>query len=238
MRRAHPREEHTREARLERWLEWPMLALAVAVVPIIALPELYALTPAQEYWLAWANLVIWAAFYLELFLKLLVSNAVGRTLRRNWFLLIILLSPALSAFRLVGLARLFSLVRLLRLHGVVYRLKPQLARLIYTLEYVVLAFALFVLVSAFLIWQIESQQGGAIRDFGDALWWSVITVTTIGYGDVIPATSMGKIFGALIALFGILLFMVLVARLTAFFVRSGEIKEVERHLDQIERKLK
>jgi voltage-gated potassium channel len=37
----------------------------------------------------------------------------------------------------------------------------------------------------------------------DAMWWAIITVTTVGYGDVVPITPMGKILGSLLGLIGV-----------------------------------
>lgn len=203
---------------MERWLEWPMLALTILLLPILAIPALYNVSPSWRNAFELGGAVIWVAFYIEIFLKLLVSDNMLRTLGRNWFLIIILLSPFLLAFRLIRLVRFVSVLRFLRLQSLLRHVKKSVATFIYNLEYVVLAFVVFVFIASLIMWQIEAQLGGAIDTFGDALWWSVITVTTIGYGDIIPQTAAGRLAGSIISLIGILLFMVVVARTTAFFV--------------------
>jgi voltage-gated potassium channel len=52
-------------------------------------------------------------------------------------------------------------------------------------------------------------------DFGEALWWSVQTVTTVGYGDVVPVTSYGRIIAGVVMLVGIAASAVLTAFVTS-----------------------
>lgn len=54
----------------------------------------------------------------------------------------------------------------------------------------------------------HNAQPEKFRSIPDAMWWGVATLTTVGYGDIYPITPMGKLFGALIAMFGIGLFAV------------------------------
>ena len=82
----------------------------------------------------------------------------------------------------------------------------------------------------FLIWQVELRNGGTIVEYDDALWWAIITITTVGYGDIVPSTPEGKVIGAVVSLVGILLFMVVVARTTAFFVENREMVHIEKRL--------
>jgi len=42
----------------------------------------------------------------------------------------------------------------------------------------------------------------AVKGFSDALWWSLVTMSTVGYGDIVPVTGQGRIVGALLILFG------------------------------------
>ena len=67
---------------------------------------------------------------------------------------------------------------------------------------------------------------------GDALWWSAQTVTTVGYGDVVPASSGGRLIGVFVMLFGVASVSLITALVTSSFItyqqkRSGG--ELERH---------
>ena len=58
------------------------------------------------------------------------------------------------------------------------------------------------------------QPGANITKFGDALWWSVITITTVGYGDYTPITPVGRIIGTIVMFAGIGIAVTLVTVIT------------------------
>jgi voltage-gated potassium channel len=62
------------------------------------------------------------------------------------------------------------------------------------------------------------------RSYGDALWWSVVTVATVGYGDVVPKTELGRIFASLTILSGVILISLFTATISSVFV-ARKIKE-------------
>ena len=59
---------------------------------------------------------------------------------------------------------------------------------------------------AFVIYQVESEDNEQFANFGDSLWWSLVTFTTIGYGDKVPNSGIGKIIGSIFSVLGISLF--------------------------------
>ena len=61
--------------------------------------------------------------------------------------------------------------------------------------------------------------GALITNFQEALWWSVVTVTTVGYGDFAPVTAMGRSIGFVLMIGGIAVFSGITANLASFFVR-------------------
>ena len=107
-------------------------------------------------------------------------------------------------------------------------MRSSLRELIYNIEYILITFTIFIFCSAFIMWQIEAHFDGSIISLADALWWSVITITTIGYGDVIPTSAEGKVVGAIVSLLGTILFMVFVARVTTLFVHDKDIDTLKR----------
>jgi voltage-gated potassium channel len=76
----------------------------------------------------------------------------------------------------------------------------------------------------------------AIGTYGDALWWAVSTVSTVGYGDVVPTSPAGRIIGTVLMLTGLGLIPLLTSAVVSALVaqRSREAREVElRDLAQI-----
>ncbi len=83
----------------------------------------------------------------------------------------------------------------------------------------------------------QSAHGSSIHTFGDALWWAIVTVTTVGYGDKYPVTAGGRGVAVVLMLVGIGLIGVLTATVASFFVeeRSDRDKvELSDRLDRIE----
>ncbi|HAP35267.1 MAG TPA: hypothetical protein DCQ28_04740 [Bacteroidetes bacterium] len=62
------------------------------------------------------------------------------------------------------------------------------------------------------------------KNYGDALWWSIVTVATVGYGDIVPKTELGRIFASLTILSGVILISLFTATISSVFV-ARKIKE-------------
>jgi voltage-gated potassium channel len=91
------------------------------------------------------------------------------------------------------------------------------------------------------VWLLDRH---GIGGFGDSLWWAMQTVTTVGYGDVVPKGTSGRIIGALLMLNGIALLSVVTAAVTAMLVEQArrrqsqaEDDEVKATLERIESRL-
>ena len=61
---------------------------------------------------------------------------------------------------------------------------------------------------------------GRISSFFDSLWWSLSTITTVGYGDIYPVTTAGRIIGGFTMIVGISTFALVTAKIAQFLVRS------------------
>ena len=107
----------------------------------------------------------------------------------------------LRILRLFRLLRIFKLGRLSRsMKTITGVLKETKAELFIT---VFVVFILMVLSSTLMYYFEAEAQPDKFANIGQALWWSVATLTTVGYGDVYPVTGIGKILSAIIALLGI-----------------------------------
>jgi voltage-gated potassium channel len=63
------------------------------------------------------------------------------------------------------------------------------------------------------------------RDFatlGDALWWALATVATVGYGDVVPQTGWGRVIGATVIIMGVTFLAILTATVTSYLVSAEQ----------------
>jgi voltage-gated potassium channel len=65
----------------------------------------------------------------------------------------------------------------------------------------------------------------------DGIWWAWVTITTVGYGDIVPGSTAGRLFGSLLILLGIALFSMLTASFSAFFLAQGEEKISQQEIE-------
>lgn len=90
------------------------------------------------------------------------------------------------------------------------------------------------------VWLFDHKE---FENLNDALWWSLQTVTTVGYGDIVPKQTAGRLIGAVLMLNGIALITVISAAVTATLIeqarrlRSDSEEQVLAKLEQIEARL-
>ena len=97
------------------------------------------------------------------------------------------------------------------------------------LFYLLFAAAGIIIVGSFVIFSVESQHPDSqINSMLDAVWWTVATVTTVGYGDIVPVTDIGKIVAIFFMFFGIGVLAIFLSVLgTQFYKRKFEKEEKE-----------
>ena len=96
--------------------------------------------------------------------------------------------------------------------------KNQLAQLILVIVAAVTATALLVLLSE------RNANARQFQTFGDAIWWSIVTISTVGYGDKVPITTAGRIVGSITIVSGLILISLFTATVSSVFV-ARKIKE-------------
>lgn len=132
----------------------------------------------------------------------------------------------LRGIRLLRLIRVLKFGRyseVVRLFGRVFKAK--------TAELFTAIFLIFVLliISSSILYYVERDaQPDKFSSIPQAMWWGVVTLTTVGYGDIFPITSMGKFLASVISLLGIGLFALPTGILSAGFVE--EIKKKGSHI--------
>jgi voltage-gated potassium channel len=81
-----------------------------------------------------------------------------------------------------------------------------------------LAFFVVLILSSLSLYYLEKDINGSFQSVPDSLWWAVVTISTVGYGDAIPVTVGGKIFGGMIMFMGLGLIAILTAIVTKMFI--------------------
>ena len=75
------------------------------------------------------------------------------------------------------------------------------------------------MISAFLVTLVDEK---SFPSFGVAVWWAIVTLGTVGYGDVVPASSWGRVVGSGVILFGVTFIAFLTATVTSLFVSNDQ----------------
>ncbi|WP_405527442.1 potassium channel family protein [Streptomyces canus] len=212
-----------RDQRLRRWEQrtggW-LIALATVYLTAYAVPILAPGLP-----LAWRHaaetvtFVIWALLAVEFVLRFAVAGSRWQFVKVRLFDLATLLLPPLRPLRLVTVV--FMVVR--RNASTLGRIRLRLG------TYVAACTALLLFLSSLTILDVERRNPDAsITTFGDALWWSITTVTTVGYGDLYPTTTQGRLIAIALMVGGIALAGLVTATLASWFMdRFSELRATE-----------
>jgi voltage-gated potassium channel len=104
--------------------------------------------------------------------------------------------------------------------------------------YLLVASGVVIFVGTVVMYNIESgAENTRMKTLLDALWWCVATVSTVGYGDVVPVTNLGRIVALIYMFFGITLIAILMAVVTNTFykkrIEKPEIEKKEREMSYL-----
>ena len=212
---------HTAQSEaLDRWrAKFNIPILLAALVP------LFITSPDSK----WVEIAVgvgsWLVFVVDL--------VVRRRLVPNYFHLrdgkiditIVLLTfpyyliPAASGYAaILLLARLARVVRVLLATSGLRRFAVRLGK-------VVTIAALMLVICSLAAYEAEHKTNPGFATIGDALWWGIVTLTTVGYGDIVPKTTAGRLAGVAIMLTGVAVLGILAGSLASLF-----------HIDQSQEK--
>lgn len=160
----------------------------------------YALTP-----MAVVDLLAFLPFYIMMFFSFLLPFDLA----------------FFRIFRLMGLFRMFKIARYLKAlnvfrHVLIDRMEQLMLSIIFI-------FFMLIIVSSIMFYVEHEAQPTAFSSIPATMWWGVSTLTTVGYGDIIPITPLGKVLGGLFSLMGIGLFA-----LPAGILSSGFYERMHR----------
>lgn len=202
-------------ARLDRWsklMEWP-LTIAALLFMVAYAGQIIAHPSGVIGVLAEACIwITWAVFLVDYIVRLVIAEHRWRWFRRHLLDLAIVVLPMLRPLRLMRFLTVIALVQ----RGAGNILRGRVV--IYTIG----AATLVVLIAALAILDAEGGRG-TIDTFGEALWWALVTMTTVGYGDFAPVTIMGRCVAAGLMMGGIALIGTVTATLASWIVeRVGD----------------
>lgn len=217
--------EELRVARWDRRAELPLAAAAIAFLLAYAWPILRpGLADGWKSVCDWVVLLTWVVFGLDYLVRLFLAD---QRWAFWWRHLPYLAMVALPVLRPLQLLRLVFLLRALNRRAA-NAFRGRIA------VYVGCATLLLLFTASLAVLDAERGHDGAtIRSFGDAIWWAITTITTVGYGDEHPVTTAGKFIAAGLMIGGIALLGTVTASIASWLVdRVRETEETARAASQ------
>ena len=216
-----PPDQDVRRRRWEKRTECPLLVVALLFLVACAAPIIDPGLPRSTRRAAdWTVTGTWALFAVDYLVRLALTERRWEFVRQHPLDLAVVALPLLRPLRLLRLLTLLSFVN--------RRARSSLRGQV--IAYVVALTTAVLLLSSLAVLDAERGRDGAtIDDFGDALWWSATTVTTVGYGDRFPITGTGRLVAVALMLAGIALLGVVTAAFASWLIeRVTEAEEVSQ----------
>jgi len=215
-----------------------ILALSLFALGALAVQTLVRLDPSTVGILAYADNGVCALFFLDFIISLVRAEKRARYFVRWGWLDLLSSIPMVDALRWGRAARVMRILRVLRgvrsakiLSEFILHRRAQSAFLAATLVSVLL-----VVMASIAILQFETSPDANIKTPEDALWWAIVTITTVGYGDKYPVSSEGRLMAGFLMVVGVGFFGVLSGFVAAWFLKPQTQKkdnDIEALADEI-----
>jgi voltage-gated potassium channel len=218
----------TNEERLVRWEKRSRPAIiAAAIIPLIGVSTGQQTSTVGVI----VEIVSWLVFLVDLVVHMRLHPHYLRTDVGRFDLgIVVLTSPW---YLLVGgggqFIALLRLARLARVAMIGFK-SPLIKRLLERLGTPFLYVTIMLFVSSAIVERAEHHKHG-FDTFGDSLWWGIVTITTVGYGDLVPESRVGRITATVLMLTGVALLGTVAASLASLFRAEDVAGEGEAEPD-------
>jgi voltage-gated potassium channel len=225
--------EQDESGRVHTPLEPVVLAATLALIPVLVI-EADATSQGWQRFAVVANWIIWAIFATELAAVLIVASRKRAALRAHWLdvAIVVLTIPLLG--KALAWVRLARLLRLARFIVIVARALQAERRLTSGDS---LRVAALLTVTAVIVGGAAQRTvaAGEFTTLWDGIWWAVVTVTTVGYGDIYPESVAGRLIGMGLMFVGIAFLSLLTAAIASRFVKEERSMEHDELMEMLRR---
>ena len=178
-----------------------------------------------------ADWIVYSMFVADYVIRFIMADNKKIFVKSNIFdlLAILPLNSAFRAFRLFRFAKLLRLTKLFRVGALSGRFVVRSRKFLDTngFKYVLIISGAAIVLAAAGMTHFEGMK------FTDALWWSFVTATTVGYGDLSPVTGIGRTIACFLMIVGIGLLGSLTSTITSFFLRTVSDEPNNEKIDMV-----
>ena len=224
----------------EKFFEIPVMISVLMLIPVLIIEYTQqALSPVALY-LNWG---IWIVFLLEYVILFYFADDKLKFVKSHKIELVIVTEGLQSSgfLRFARLPRLLNALRFFRLAALLGKFATTVKSIFNSkgLRFIVYATIGIVLFFGFLFY--ISEPG--VTSYSNGLWWALVTITTVGYGDITPLTNLGRIIASSLMIMGIGFIATITAAVSSYFISSFSDKEVTinelgEKLDKLEEEIK
>ena len=227
----------------EKFFEVPVMVSVLMLIPVLVIEYTQQTLEPVALYLNWG---IWTVFLVEYVVLFYFSkNKIEFIKSHKIELSIIIFSFPIvpeglesSGFlRFARLPRLLNGLRFFRLAALLNRFASTVKSIFNSkgLRFIVYATIGIVLFFGFLFYISEP----AVQTYSDGLWWALVTITTVGYGDITPLTNLGRIIASALMIMGIGFIATITAAVSSYFISSfGDrditMNDLAKKLDKLE----
>jgi voltage-gated potassium channel len=217
-----------------RYTNGTLLVFALTSLPLLLLEfKRDELAHADQVFLDIVHITVLGVFALDYLVEVWLTNNRRAYMRHEYTSVMIVIAQALflipaaasvSSFRVVRAARMLQVVAIFMRWRATAGLSMSDGRVLLKRNAARLAIsvACIVWLSSAVGFTLVEDVGanGRLHSFGDALWWATATIATVGYGDVVPITPLGRLIGGFLMVVGVSAFAVLTARFAELLTRK------------------
>lgn len=198
--------------------------MAIMAVLIVMLEFSRTLTESQMKIVNIADKIVYVVFVLDYFVRLFTSKNKKRFFKHNIIDLIAILPLGYITSQTFG-----SVFKLIKVISYILRLIGNIKEILFTngFIYALGSTVIITIMGSIGIYIFEDGISETITDYGDALWWSFVTVTTVGYGDISPSTGAGRFIACILMITGIGFLSMLTSTISTFFFSVLERRKLE-----------
>lgn len=229
-----------KKEKIKKYYDILMAVLALIVVAILIFEFTTKVPYKMQKIMDVVDTVIWVIFCLDYFARLIISKSKKKFVKENIVDLISIIPldasfKAVRIFRVTKLIKLSKMTKVFRIAILLSKFKHKMSGFLKTnnLNYVIYITITTIILGAVGISVAEKMS------FANSLWWSFVTTTTVGYGDLSPTTALGRIIAVILMIVGIGFVGMLTGTIATFFLKNKEVELTYREnvIEDIKNKL-